>query len=227
MAALPPPEGMTEDDYDQIHAAVVETVRGRWFLAEYARRGRVDEVQDMLAAIGRLETVVTSQRALPSPSETAPHARLVAQRADEIATRLAALVEDLRDSGADAYLCDDLETQVRAIAGLTKGSAGEPVQAAPARVPGKDARPSLEPPREAAAEPPEPLQRRLEGPPAALGDALQDLPKTVLPALALPPAPTLPRVTAQQVSRQAEDLRLAALAAIDRLPLTEKLALFS
>jgi hypothetical protein len=224
MAALPPPEGMTEDDYDQIHAAVVETVRGRWFLAEYARRGRVEEVQEMLAAIGRLETAVTGQRTLPPPVETAPHARLLVQRADEIATRLAGLVEDLRDSGADAYLCDDLESQMRAIAALSKGQP-EMTQAAPARVLATDVRPALALPREASKEPDAGMFMQSSQEP--LEKAPQGMPETVLPALTLPPAPTLPRVTAQQVSRQAEDLRLAALAAIDRLPLTDKLALFS
>ncbi len=129
MAATPPPEGMTEEDYDAIHAAVVETVRGRWFLTEYARRNRVEEVQDMLAAIGRLETVVMSQRALPPPEAASPHLRLLTQRADEIVIRLTDIIEELRESSADAYLCDDLETQARAIAGLQKAPAGEPTPA--------------------------------------------------------------------------------------------------
>ncbi len=110
MAALPPPEGMTEDDYDAIHAAVVETVRGRWFLTEFQRRTRIEEVQQMLAAIGRLEAIVTGSRAaLPPPAgEGAPHTRLLTQRAGEISGHLAEIIEKLRATGADAYLCDDL-----------------------------------------------------------------------------------------------------------------------
>jgi hypothetical protein len=217
MATIPPPEGMTEEDYDAIHAAVVETVRGRWFLAEYARRNRVEEVQEMLAAIGRLETIVTGQRALPPPVDAAPHTRLLAQRADEIATRLGDIIEDLRESGADAYLCDDLETQARALAGLPKGSASDAVQAPPPRAIAAEAKPALEAPKEALKE----VSKEL---PTEQPEPIKEMSK---PALTPPPPiPALPRAVPLQV-RGDEDPRLTALAALDRLPLAEKLALFS
>ncbi len=220
MAALPPPEGMTEDDYDAIHAAVVETVRGRWFLAEYARRNRVDEVQEMLAAIGRLETVVTSQRALPMP-DSSPHQRLLTQRADEIAIRLSDIIEDLRESGADAYLCDELESQTRAIAGLSKRPASEPVIATPpaARAILAETKPALDAPKEDPRETPQEPPRQ----------AVQERPKEPLremPEPVPPPVPSLPRAVPLQV-RGEDDPRLAALAALDRLSLSEKLAFFS
>jgi hypothetical protein len=210
MAATPPPEGMTEEDYDAIHAAVLETVRGRWFLTEYARRNRVEEVQEMLTAIGRLETVVTSQRAMPLPGDAAPHLRLLTQRADEIAKRLGDLIEDLRDSGADGYLCDELETQARAIAGLQKSLASDSVPAiapTPRALPA-EARPALEAPME----PPK------EWPVAPTAEAARP---------AEPPRmPSLPRAEPWPV-RGDHDSRLAALAALDRLSMAEKLALFS
>jgi len=124
MAGNPLPEGMTEEDYEAIYAAVVETVRGRWFLDEFARRARMGEMEQVLSAIGRLESTVLAQRPLPAP-ETAPHARLFAQRADEIASRLAQIAEDLRLRGADERLCEDLVAQTRALAGLPKIGAGE------------------------------------------------------------------------------------------------------
>ena len=40
----------------------METVRGRWFLAEYARRNRHADTTMLLAAIDRLHTAVHSQR---------------------------------------------------------------------------------------------------------------------------------------------------------------------
>ena len=46
-----------EADYDAIFAAVMETVRGRWFLAEYAKRNRNADTELILAAIGRVETL--------------------------------------------------------------------------------------------------------------------------------------------------------------------------
>ena len=48
---LPPPEGLTEDDFERIEAAVMETERGRWFLQEYARRQRAAESEEILAAV--------------------------------------------------------------------------------------------------------------------------------------------------------------------------------
>jgi hypothetical protein len=225
MVATPTPEGMTEEDYDAIHAAVVETVRGRWFLTEYARRNRVEEVQEMLAAIGRLETVVISQRALPPP-DVSPHLRLLTQRADEIATRLGDIIEELRESGADAYLCDDLETQARAIAGLPKSPGAEPVPAPPAapRSIAVEAKPALEAPQESSRdllkEPPQAPMKEAAKPAAPLATQL------ATQLAAPPPAPSLPRATPLQVPG-ADDPRLAALAGLDRLSLAEKLALFS
>lgn len=217
MAAIPPPEGLTEEDYDAIHAAVVETVRGRWFLTEYARRNRVEEVQEMLAAIGRLETVVISQRALPPP-DVSPHLRLLTQRADEIATRLADIIEELRESGADAYLCDDLETQARAIAGLPKAPAAEPMPVPPQapRPVAAEAKPALKAPQDVSRDP---LKEPLPAP-------AKEVAQPAAPFAVAPPAPSLPRATPLQVPG-GDDPRLAALAGLDRLSLAEKLALFS
>jgi hypothetical protein len=50
-AAMTPSEG----DYDAICAAVMETVRGRWFLTEYSRRNRHADTQLVLAALDRIE----------------------------------------------------------------------------------------------------------------------------------------------------------------------------
>ncbi|MGQ4273093.1 hypothetical protein [Terrihabitans sp. B22-R8] len=49
-----------EDDYEAIEAAVMETARGRWFLAEFARRTRAEETASLLAAIDRLENAMRS-----------------------------------------------------------------------------------------------------------------------------------------------------------------------
>ena len=51
---LPPPEGLTDDDFARIEVAVMETERGRWFLQEYARRLRASETTEVLAALERL-----------------------------------------------------------------------------------------------------------------------------------------------------------------------------
>ena len=53
---IPTPHiGLSEWEYSQIEAAVMETVRGRWFLAEFARRNRVADTQVLLDALARIE----------------------------------------------------------------------------------------------------------------------------------------------------------------------------
>jgi hypothetical protein len=42
-------------DFEAIEAAVMETARGRWFLAEYARRNRATDTAAVLEALARLE----------------------------------------------------------------------------------------------------------------------------------------------------------------------------
>lgn len=48
--------------YDAIEDAVRETERGRWFLAEYARRNRNADTEVLLDAIHRIENAVTAER---------------------------------------------------------------------------------------------------------------------------------------------------------------------
>lgn len=49
--------------FEMIEEAVAETARGRWFLAEYARRNRNADTEMLLGAIGKLEGAVTGERA--------------------------------------------------------------------------------------------------------------------------------------------------------------------
>src|SRR5262244_2029294 len=55
MSNLPVPMPLSEAAYDMIESAVLETTRGRWFLAEYARRNRHADTTMLLGAIERLE----------------------------------------------------------------------------------------------------------------------------------------------------------------------------
>lgn len=110
-----PPEGMTEEDYEAIEAAVMETVRGRWFLAEFARRSHVDEMRQMLDAVARLEQVVTSNHAPADPS-----IRLLVQRLKEVGGKLGGLVADMRAEGVDEAFCAGIEAQARALGGLLR-----------------------------------------------------------------------------------------------------------
>jgi chemotaxis protein CheZ len=51
----PPPDPMTEADYETIMNAVLETARGRWFLGEHMRRNRQADTRLVLKAIEQLE----------------------------------------------------------------------------------------------------------------------------------------------------------------------------
>jgi hypothetical protein len=57
--ALTPP---SEEDYDAICAAVMETVRGRWFLSEYSRRNRHADTELVLSALDRIEMTLRGER---------------------------------------------------------------------------------------------------------------------------------------------------------------------
>jgi hypothetical protein len=177
---IAPPEGISEDDYEAIEAAVTETVRGRWFLAEFTRRSRVDEMRQVLDAMARLEQVVTEQKALPND----PSIRLLVQRLKDVAGELDGLVADMRLHGQDKALCARVEAQARALGGLLRLNASS---AAP------------------------------------VGNAPQaEAPRQPTPIIA-----PLPAASASLPPQDRQDVRLAALARLDGLPIAEKLALFS
>jgi chemotaxis regulatin CheY-phosphate phosphatase CheZ len=62
MPNLTPHAPLSEADYEAIESAVMETSRGRWFLAEFARRNRTADTTMLLKALGRIEQAVTGER---------------------------------------------------------------------------------------------------------------------------------------------------------------------
>jgi len=115
-----PPEGVGEDDFEAIEAAVTETVRGRWFLAEFARRARGEEIRQVLDAMTRLEHVVTEQKTEQRAIPADPSIRLLVQRLKEVTQHLDGLVEDMRSQGHDEALCARIEAQARAVSGVLR-----------------------------------------------------------------------------------------------------------
>lgn len=211
MAPLPPPQGMSEADYETIEAAVTETVRGRWFLGEFARRNRTAEMKPLLDAMARLEGMVgaNAQPALP-PAD--PSIRLLMQRIKEIAAQLEDVSTEMRTSGVDPRFAEAVDLQARAVAGMMRGPAlGAPPSKPRAPLPpAAEARPSLPPaaPLQITATPVPSVETPSQQQPVRLPRA--DLP----PGLGRTPSPS-------------PDPRLAALSALDDLPLSKKLALFS
>ena len=80
MTTPTPHIGLSEWDYSLIEAAVMETVRGRWFLSEFARRNRMADTQTLLAALARIEKAAglsappVESAPEPPPPATAPRA---------------------------------------------------------------------------------------------------------------------------------------------------------
>ncbi|HEV2513468.1 hypothetical protein [Bosea sp. (in: a-proteobacteria)] len=130
-------------DYDTIAAAVMETARGRWFLAEYARRNRQADTEMVLSAIERLERLCTVPVAVPELGpEFSETARTIAELRDDLdrggaSARLSARIQEttagiieaaesiqeiawtLREAGAEPDLCDRLDRRATEIYGAT------------------------------------------------------------------------------------------------------------
>lgn len=117
-----PPSGLHPEDYDRIEAAVMETVRGRWFLLEYARRQRAAETGRLVQAIDRLERYVSSQsNAFEAPAAPEPEGASIDRWRRRTAVRARDLARALRERGLDEDLC----AQAEALAGEFADFAGE------------------------------------------------------------------------------------------------------
>ncbi len=61
------PLSLGNDDFDAIQSAVMETARGRWFLAEYAKRNKAADTDKVLQAVERLEGLMQNGRIVTAP----------------------------------------------------------------------------------------------------------------------------------------------------------------
>jgi hypothetical protein len=130
----------SEEDYDAISQAFMETSRGRWFLGEYAKRNRNADTRMVLDAVARIEETLAAPKPPPAdnllPRVLASIRAAVeeAQAAAGSAVESFAIEENLapvrkaariireiswrwREIGADARICDLLDSQVGAIEG--------------------------------------------------------------------------------------------------------------
>ena len=108
--AAPPP---TEADYDAIFAAVMETLRGRWFLSEFARRNRQADTQLVLAAIERLEGTMRGERADPSFERIRTDIREMAQAIAATRHEIAAIRPDGEHTGRIGEATEELDQIVQ------------------------------------------------------------------------------------------------------------------
>ncbi len=227
MASGPPPpssrpQGIGEHDYEDIEAAVTETVRGRWFLGEFARRNRTAEMRQLLDAMARLESAV-AQPALPSAD---PSVRLMIQRIKEIAGTLDGIAGQLRDAGVDERYAQAVEGQARAVSGMLRGAT--PVAKSPAATPAALSAQSS--PAQSSPSPSSPVQPTMREPRPAAGGSppVRWLPRADLPAPLAPPSSAPPLSTEDRgVLVAQDDPRLTLLSGLDGLSLAAKLALFT
>lgn len=63
---------MPDEDYEAIEAAVMDTARGRWFLAEFARRNRTADTSVLLAAIEQLKGMLAANETNTQPTPHGP-----------------------------------------------------------------------------------------------------------------------------------------------------------
>ena len=127
----------SEEDYDAISKAFMETSRGRWFLGEYAKRNRNADTSMVLEAVAPLEENLAAQRQpQPAPDDGLKEA-LAAIRGAVDEARVAALdglaleeklgpvrkgsriIREIagrwREIGADGRICDLIDSQINAI----------------------------------------------------------------------------------------------------------------
>ncbi|MDO9062680.1 MAG: hypothetical protein Q7U92_27145, partial [Bradyrhizobium sp.] len=126
----------SEEDYDAISKAFMETSRGRWFLGEYAKRNRNADTSMVLEAVARLEENLAAQRQ-PQPADNGLDEALAAIRGAVNQARVAALdglaleeklgpvrkgsriIREIawrwREIGADGRICDLIDSQIGAI----------------------------------------------------------------------------------------------------------------
>ena len=128
----------SEEDYEAIREAFMETARGRWFLDEYARRNRNADTRMVLDAVSRIEETLVAQRRPPPEDRRAELLSAIQSAVKEAEQAASATLDGIgieeslvpirkgariikeiswrwREIGADSRICDLLDSQVDAI----------------------------------------------------------------------------------------------------------------
>jgi len=126
----------SEADYTAIHDVFMETARGRWFLAEFAKRNRNADTRMVLDAVARIEQSLAGTKDAPADLseafaairpivEEAKQQAIAALQGQPSATRFGTAYRSvrairevawmLRESGSDSGVCDGLDAQANTI----------------------------------------------------------------------------------------------------------------
>ena len=120
--SMPPaqlPVQLTETDYEAIEAAVMETVRGRWFLTEYARRNRTADTRMLLGAIDRIEALIRVQKAPEAPDRLRGDLVEMSRAIARTKTEIAAIKPDAADHGKFGEASEELDSIVQSTEAAT------------------------------------------------------------------------------------------------------------
>src|SRR5712664_531400 len=128
----------SEQDYDAIREAFMETARGRWFLGEYAKRNRNADTRMVLDAVARVEENLAAQRQAAPDNGLAEALVAISRAVDEARAAAAGAIDSLaleetlvpvrkgarvireiawrwREIGTDGRICDLIDSQANAI----------------------------------------------------------------------------------------------------------------
>jgi hypothetical protein len=128
----------SEQDYDAIREAFMETARGRWFLGEYAKRNRNADTRMVLDAVARVEENLAAQRQAAPDNGLAEALVAISGAVDEARAAASVAIDDLaleetlapvrkgarvireiawrwREIGTDGRICDLIDSQADAI----------------------------------------------------------------------------------------------------------------
>lgn len=122
-----PPAPISEAEYESIADAVMETARGRWFLAEYARRNRHADTTAVLGAIQRLEGTLAVARA---PAPEIDRIRMdIREMAQAIASTKAEIAA-IKPEGVEGGRFEEASVELDAIVQATATATGDILGAA-------------------------------------------------------------------------------------------------
>jgi hypothetical protein len=128
----------SEEDYDAISQAFMETSRGRWFLGEYAKRNRNADTRMVLDAVARIEETLAVDKEVAARSRLGETLAAIRHAVDEAQAAAATAGGNLapeenlspirkgtriireiswrwREIGADSRICDLIDSQADAI----------------------------------------------------------------------------------------------------------------
>ncbi|TMJ05715.1 MAG: protein phosphatase CheZ [Alphaproteobacteria bacterium] len=119
MANLPVPAPLSDADYEAIEGAVMETARGRWFLAEFARRNRNADTTMLLKALDRIEGAMRGERSVEPVERIRFDLVEMSKAIARTKTEIAAIKPDADHQGKFGEASEELDSVVQATEAAT------------------------------------------------------------------------------------------------------------